>query len=285
MKNMVTLRSIILSIALMLSLGSMSQVSGWRSPQQSPQRSFSSPSIQSRPQVQQRDNISQWRDYQPRNNQNPRNNGNTYIYGYPDYGLGWGWGWNRWDMWGAPGFGWNYWTPYSYYDSWGYRQPARIYIMEDGTRDTVYGKKTNIAFGLQRTTNSQIGAFFRAGNKGYFIAEFNSTFERDNSTFFPNGRLQNVDFPLVNDLVKRNSFYVGAGKKFKRLGVHFMVGSVGEVVRYRGKDDIGFITFPKYEDRFIGVKVGGFYDIKNLTIKADVDPVSLNTTFGLGVNF
>ncbi len=282
MINKLKTKVFFLLLMIVVSLQSISQVSSWRTPSRpsSPSPSLSSPRP-SQPQYQPQRDVSNWRDdrnaYQPRNNNRPRNNQPIYYYNDPYFG------WNRWNYWGAPMY-WNHWSPYTYYDSWGYRQPARIYIMDNGNRDTVYGKRPIIGFGLQRTSDKQVGAFFRAGNKSYFIAEFNSTFERDNSTFFPNGRLQNVDFPLVNDLIKRNGFYLGAGKKFNRLGVHLMVGSVKEIVRYRGKDDIGYITFPKYQDNYIGLKVGGLYDLKNLTIKGDVDPINLNVTVGLGVN-
>jgi hypothetical protein len=188
-------------------------------------------------------------------------------------------------MWGAPAFGWNFWTPMWYFNDWGYRQPARVYVYEDGKKDTIRGKKPIISFGLQKTTDKQIGGFFTIGNKGYFITEYNSTYERYNSTFFPYGTITQVDFPLVNDLVKLNSLYIGVGKRVKRTGVHFMIGRASEIVRYRGKDDIGYITFPKYTDRFTTVKIGGLHDFKNATIKFDYDPIQKNSTFGLGVNF
>jgi hypothetical protein len=56
-------------------------------------------------------------------------------------------------------------------------------------------------------------------------------------------------------------------------------------VKWRGKDDIGYITFPKYKDRITTVKVGVLHDFKNITIKYDYDPVIRNGTFGLGINF
>jgi hypothetical protein len=188
-------------------------------------------------------------------------------------------------MWGAPGFGWNFWQPMWYMNDWGYRQPARVYVYDNGKRDTIRGKKPVISFGIQRTTDQQIGGFFTIGNKGYFITEYNASLVRDNSTFFPFGNVTQVDFPLVNDLVQRNSFYIGAGKRIKRTGVHFMVGTVSEDVKWRGKDALGYITFPKYLDRFTTMKVGALHDYKNFTIKIDYDPVINNGTFGLGVNF
>jgi hypothetical protein len=78
---------------------------------------------------------------------------------------------------------------------------------------------------------------------------------------------------------------VGVGKRIKRTGIHMMIGTVSEDVKWRGRDDIGYITFPKYRDRFTTVKVGALHDFKNLTIKYDYDPIIRNSTFGLGINF
>ena len=261
-----------------------SQVSNWRSTPSQPQRS--APSIQQS--IPQRNDVSSWRSQPPsRGYDRPLRTrpGSNIIVRDPWLMNNFGWGWNRWDMWGAPGFGWNFWQPSWYFNDWGYRQPQRIYVYEDGKRDTIRGKKPVISFGIQRTTDKQIGGFFTIGNKGYFIMEYNASVERDNSTFFPFGNITQVDFPMVNDLVQRNSFYIGAGKRIKRTGVHFMIGTVSEDVKWRGRDDLGYITFPKYLDRFTTIKVGALHDFKNLTIKFDYDPVIDNKTFGLGVNF
>jgi hypothetical protein len=267
----------------------LSQVSNWRSNPPQPQTNTQSPRVT--PSIPQRNDVSSWRNESPREFNRPQKTrpGSNIIIRDPywnNWGMNnWGWGWNRWDMWGAPGFGWNFWQPSFYWNDWGYRQPARIYVYDDGKRDTVRGKKPVISFGIQTTTDNQVGGFFTIGGKGYFITEYNSSVERDNSTFFPFGNITQVDFPMVNDLVQRNSFYVGVGKRIKRTGVHFMVGTVSEDVKWRGKDDLGFITFPKYLDRFTTMKVGVLHDYKNFTLKMDYDPIISNGTFGLGVNF
>jgi hypothetical protein len=275
---------LIFTMVPMLAIG---QVSNWRTnpPQQQqsvPQRS--TPSIQ--PSTPQRNDVSRWRNESPRELNRPQRTrpGSNIIVNDPFFN-DWGWGWNRWNMWGAPGFGWNFWQPSFYWNDWGYRQPSRIYVYDNGKRDTIRGKKPVISFGIQKTTDEQLGGFFTIGNKGYFIMEYNSSVERDNSTFFPFGNITQVDFPMVNDLVQRNSFYIGAGKRIKRTGVHFMIGTVSEDVKWRGKDALGYITFPKYLDRFTTMKVGALHDFKNLTIKFDYDPIINNGTFGLGVNF
>ena len=278
---------LIFAMVPMLSIG---QVSNWRTnpPQQqsTPQRSTPS-TQQSTPQ---RNDVSSWRNEPPKNNIQPQTRpGSNIIIRDPywnNYGQGWNnYGWNRWDMWGAPNFGWNYYSPSWYWNDWGYRQPARIYVYDNGEKVTIKGKKPIVSFGIQKTTDRQIGGFLTIGNKGYFITEYNSSFERDNSTFFQYGNITKVDFPMVDDLVQKNSFYIGVGKRIKRTGVHLMIGTVNEDVKWRGKDAVGYITFPKYKDRFTTVKIGAIHDYKNLTIKFDYDPIISNGTFGLGVNF
>lgn len=273
---------LIFAMVPMLVIG---QVSNWRTnpPQQQSTPQRSTPSIQ--PSTPQRNDVSSWRTTPPRNDNRQINPRNSNIIVRDPYWNNWGWGLNRWNMWGAPGFGWNFWQPSWYWNDWGYRQPARIYVYENGKRDTIRGKKPIISFGIQKTTDKQIGGFFTIGNKAYFITEYNSSYERDNSTFFPYGNITQVDFPMVNDLVQKNSFYIGAGKRIKRTGVHVMIGTVNENVKWRGKDAIGFITFPKYKDRFTTLKIGAIHDYKNFTIKLDYDPIISNGTFGLGVNF
>jgi hypothetical protein len=64
-----------------------------------------------------------------------------------------------------------------------------------------------------------------------------------------------------------------------------MIGNISEDVKWRGKDDIGYITFPKYKDRFTTVKVGAIHDYKNFTLKADYDLIINGFYFGIGVNF
>jgi len=276
---------LIFAMVPMLAIG---QVSNWRtSPptqqQSTPQRS--TPSIQ--PSTPQRNDVSRWRSEPSRGYDRPIRTrpGSNLIVRDPWLMNNWGWGWNRWDMWGAPAFGWNFWNPGFYLNDWGYRQPARVYVYDDGRRDTIRGKKPIMSFGIQKTNDRQVGGFFTIGNKGYFITEYNSSFERDNSTFFPYGNITQVDFPMVNDLVQKNSFYIGAGKRIKRTGIHLMIGTVSENVKWRGRDAIGFITFPKYLDRFTTMKIGALHDYKNFTIKFDYDPIISNGTFGLGVNF
>lgn len=270
MKKLLLILSLVPTLAL-------SQVSSWRG---------SSPQSQMPVIINQRSDISSWRNSSPREFNRPQQTkpGSNIIVNDPWIWNNWGWGWNRWGMWGAPAFGFNFWNPMWYYNDWGYRQPARVYVYKDGKKDTIYGKKPIINFGLHKTTNEQIGGFLAIGNKSYFIMDFNTTYEPDRSTFFPFGTIDKVDFPLINDLVKEKSFYLGGGKRFKRLGIHAMIGLGHERVLFRGKDKYGEITFPKYRTNFTSVKFGVIQDLKNFTIKADYDPIRNYGQFGLGLN-
>jgi hypothetical protein len=282
MKKVLLIVGLTLLLTLFCTIMLYSQVSSWRSNPPTPQRS--TPSIQ--PSIPQRNDVSRWRNESPRESNRPQPNrrGSNFIVRDPFFN-DWGWGWNRWNMWGAPSFGWNHWNQGFYFNDWGYRQPARVYVYDNGKRDTIKGKKPVISFGIQKTTDNQVGGFFTIGNKGYFIVDYNNSVERDNSTFFPNGKITQVDFPIVNDLIQNRSFYVGVGKRIKRTGVHMMIGTVSEDVKWRGKDDLGYITFPKYLDRFTTIKIGTLHDYKNFTLKVDYDPIIRNGTFGLGINF
>lgn len=271
---------------LLLPLISFSQISSWRgggrvspsiSPSTSIGRTFSQPQYNQPPR---NNGVSSWRTQPPKTQPKPgQYYGTPYIY--DPY---WDWGWNRWYSWGAP-YGYNNYYPYTYYDNWGYRQPARIYVDDSGKRDTIIGKKTQFSFGVQTSTGKQIGSWITIGNKGYFIAEFNTTYEKDRSTFFPNGQRQDVDFPLVNDYVRTRTFYVGVGKRVHRTGFHVMLGNANERVRWRGYDNIGYITFPKYIDNSLTVKIGAIHDFKTSSVKLDFDPMLNKFTFGVGVNF
>ena len=271
----------LLFLIMLLPMVAFSQVSSWRS--NPPQPRVSTPSVQG-----QRSDMSMWRNESPREFNRPQQTkpGSNIIINNNPWGWNnWGWGWNRWDMWGAPGFGWNFYTPMWYWNDWGYRQPARVYVYEDGRKDTIRGKKPIINFGLHKTTNEQIGGYFAVGNKGYFIMDFVSTYAADNSTFFPYGRITQIDFPLISDLKKEKTIYLGGGIRYKRTGFHTMLGFGNEIVRWRGKDAIGEITFPKYNSNFVTAKVGVMHDIKNFTIKFDTDPIRDYVQFGLGLNF
>jgi len=209
---------------------------------------------------------------------------NPYYYPnlYNNYDPYWGYG--RWGRWGAPNYGYSTYIDYNY-SIQGYRQPARVYIYEDGQRDTIRGKKPIVNVGFLYSTNKQLGGYFAVGNKIYFIMDFHSTYEPDRSTFFENGRIDDIDFPLIEDLIKERTFYFGIGTRTDRIGVHCMIGFGSEDIFWRGEDIVGEITFPKSDGKFTTIKIGTMYDIKSFTVKFDMDPIREFVQFGVGVNF
>jgi len=242
----------LLLILLLVPTLALSQVSSWRS--NPPSRVQSSPSIQG-----QRSDVSMWRNDGPRefNRPQPTKPGSNIIINNNP------WMWN----------------------DWGYRQPARVYVYENGKADTIRGQKPIINFVLGKTTNNQISTSIAIGNRSYFIADFVTTFESDRSTFFPFGTIDKVDFPLISDLKKERTIYLGAGKRFKRTGLHALIGFGTENVYWRGKDAYGEITFPKSQTQFTTIKIGAMRDFKNFTFKFDTDPIRGYSQFGLGLNF
>jgi len=251
-------------IGIMSVLTTLAQVSSWRSGV--PTKN----SVTSIPQGPQQ-NSSGWR------NNPPMNLRQGFQTQRPNY--------NRWNMWGAPMFGYSYYNPWFYYNNSGYREPARIYVYPNGKQDTIRGKSDHFSFGIQKDNIQQIGVWMTIGNPTYLITEYSKTYENDNSTFYPYGKLSLIDFPLVDDLKMSQTFYFGLGKKFNRTGIHYMVGVINETTRYRGKDSIGYITFPKQDSNRITVKAGLIHDFDNLTIKLDYDPILKTATYGVGINF
>jgi hypothetical protein len=300
--NKKTMKKLLLFLTLVPSL-SIGQVSNWRQgSNNSSSQSNSTPPPSStnntNRSVDRSPQISNWRQDPPsRQTQNyytPPRRPLSPFYS-PNY-----FGPNRWFGWGAPMY-FDYWTPSFYYNNWGYREPARIYYRE-GRQDTVRGRKVHFSFGFQTTAfKDQVGGWFTIGDRTYFIGEFNVTINRDDSYFVSNKTIWNYYndvmivngtrftinqlFPLQKDVERNNSYYVGLGRKIKRTGFHFMVGLDNTNLRYRYKDDIGFITFPKSDKKMFTVKVGALRDIGIFTVKLDVDPVTRRVTAGTGLNF
>jgi hypothetical protein len=289
----------VLTIILLVQILGYSQTSNWRNPSQNnnSQQNSNPPSTQ-------RSDVSSWRSPQPKQNtQQPIYTPPKQNHIYYDPYVNMGWGWDRWNnVYGAPMFGWDYYSPAYYYNRWGYREPARVYYYSDGRQDTIKAKKIHFSFGLQKPTfKNQMGMWFTLGDRVYFIADYNNTINSDKSDYFANKTIWNYYndvmivngvskkiselFPLSSDVVRQGNLYLGLGKKFGRFGTHISVGMVNEDIRYRYKDDIGYITFPKNKDSYLIYKFGALYDIKSATIKVDYDPVLKVGYFGAGINF
>jgi len=263
-------------IFAMIPMLTFGQISNWRSnpPQQqsTPQRSVPSTSTPSR-----NDNVSSWRaspqPQSPQENNRPfiRQNNTPYRYGNPYYYYG--------------TYGWYYPSYYYWYDPYGYRNRGQVYIYENGKSDTIRTTPTRFTIGIQKS-NDMLGAWSTIGNDGFLILDYVTTYEQDNSEFFPYKKITEIDFPLVSDYVQRNIFYIGAGKTLDhKWKLSVSIGFGNEVVRYRGKDDKGYLTFPKYSGNFTTVKLGLIRQYNKVSGKLDYDVNRKYLSLGLGLNF
>jgi len=261
----------ILSLIFLIPTLSFGQVSSWRN--NAPQQKVQSPSIP------QNNGVSRWRTQtepirpghpvpnQPlvRRWRATRTNPYNYFYGT---------------------FGWYQPFPYVWYDDYGWRHRSVIRIYENGKRDTVRKEPTYYTLGLGHTNNKQ-ASFWGAvgGRKGYFILDYTMSYDIDQNQYYPNGRINEVDFPLSkNEFIKQGTLYLGGGKRFGKLGVHGMIGFGNEVIRYQGKDALGGISFPKSNSNFTTIKFGIIRDFKFFTLKVDRDPIRNFNQISFGLN-
>jgi hypothetical protein len=268
MKNLLFLLAFIPTLAF-------SQVSNWRT--NPPQQRVETPRVQ--PSTPQRNDVSSWRTNPPKEqlqpNPDPRGRVRIQNWGRPNqFGYYWGnWGWYQ------P-------IPYIWYDDWGWRQRSVIHIYESGRKDTIRKQPTKFTIGIGHTTNNQ-AAFWGTigGKKGYFIMDYVMTYDIDRNDYYPNGNLAIADFPISKDVFKKeHTLYLGAGKRFGKLGVHSMIGFGNEIQRYQGKDALGGISFPKSNINFTTIKFGAVRDFKFFTLKFDTDPIRGYSQLSIGLN-
>ena len=263
----------LLLFLLLIPTLSFSQVSSWRS--NPPSRVQSGPTIQG-----QRSDVSMWRNQSPRefNRPQPTKPGSNIIINRPWGWNNWGWGWNNW--------GWYQPIPYIWYDDFGWRQRSIIRVYEDGKRDTIARVPIYFTAGIGHTNNKQ-AAFWGAigGKKGYFIMDYVMTYDIDRNQYYPNGNLAIADFPVSDELFrKEGALYLGGGKRYGKLGVHGMIGFGNEILRYQGRDALGGISFPKSNTNFTTFKVGIIRDFKFFTLKLDTDPIRGYSQLSIGLN-
>ena len=271
----------ILLFLLVFPVLALSQVSSWRT--NPPTQSQTSQSQQTRVQPsisQQQNNVSSWRNNPPPQNNND-NRGRIQNWnniqnwgGFNQFGYYWG------------NYGWYQPYPYIWYDNYGLRQRSVVYVYESGKRDTIQKLPVYLTAGIGYTNNNQTsfsGAI--GGKKGYFIVDYSTTTAIDQNQYFPYGNLTTADFPISKENFKKEStLYLGAGKRFNKLGIHGMIGFGKEIVRYQGKDAIGGISFPKSNSTFTTFKIGLMRDFKFVTLKLDTDPIRGYSQIGIGFN-
>jgi len=275
-----TMKNILFLLVLLPTLA-FSQVSNWRTnpPQPSqPQQRVEIPRVQQNI-PQQNEGVSRWRTQtepiRPGQSfpQQPLTRRWRATPANP-YGLMWGnWGWYQ------P-------YPYIWYDDFGWRQRSVVRIYENGKRDTVVVKPVKFTIGIGKTNNRQ-AAFWGTigGKKGYFIIDYVMTYDIDRNDYYPYGNLAIADFPVSKEIfTKEHTFYLGAGKRFNKLGVHTMIGFGNEIQRYQGRDALGGISFPKSNINFTTIKFGAVRDFKWFTLKFDTDPIRGYSQLGIGLN-
>jgi hypothetical protein len=266
---------LIFAMVPMLSIG---QVSNWRTNPPKPSTpTTSTPSTPTTSTPSRNDNSSSWRNTPqpstPQYRNTPQPSRNTFDYRYNN------------QYYRYNNYGWYYPSYYYWYDPYGFRNRGQVYIYENGTSDTIRTTPTRFSIGIQKS-GKMLGAWSTIGNDGFLILDYVTTYEQDNSEFFPYGRITQVDFPMVSDYVQRNIFYIGAGKTLDhKWKLSASIGFGNEVVRYRGKDAIGYITFPKYSGNFTTVKLGLIRQYKKVSTKFDYDLSRKYLSIGLGLNF
>jgi hypothetical protein len=219
----------------------------------------------------------------------PQNTRPGRYYSYDPY-WDWGWGWNRW----SPMRGWNSFTPFFWYDSWGYRNPARVYIYDNGKKDTIKLKPLHGSVGASYNMNSELGVWGTLGREVYVIAEFSKNNPKDISVFYPELTLDKVlpwgDRKLSN-FQQQSSFSVGLGKKLNKFaGIHMMIGFGKEKNNFRYFDEYfilsnnGEYSFPNYRTNKTTFKIGTLLNLSNkFNSKIDYDLSEGYISWGLGV--
>jgi len=277
MKKLLLISGLTILIVLICAIMLNAQVSSWRTNPPQPQTRVETLRIQ--PSVPQRENVSRWRTQtepirpgQPIPNQPlVRRWRGTAVN---PYGLMWGtWGWYQ------P-------FPYMWYDDFGWRQRSVVRIYENGRRDTITSTPVSVSAGIGHTNNEQAAVWGTiGGKKGYFILDYVMSYDIDENQYYPNGNLAIADFPISKEVFKKeHTLYLGAGKRFGKLGVHGMIGFGNEIQRYQGKDALGGISFPKSNINFTTFKVGLIRDFKWFTLKLDTDPIRGYSQMSIGLN-
>ena len=266
-------------LLLVIPMISFSQVSSWRQTGGSVSSQTTQSSNVQQSVSQQQNNVSQWRTQTAPIRPGDNFQGQPLVrrYRYTDmnpYGLQYGvWGWYQ------P-------FPYMWYDDYGWRQRSEVRIYESGRRDTIRKERAYASFGFGHTSNKQAAYWGTIGGKrGYFIMDYVMTYAIDKNQYYPYGQINNVDFPLSKeDWKKESTFYVGAGKRIGKIGIHGMIGFGNEVIRWQGKDDLGGISFPKSNMNFTTFKIGLIRDFKFVTLKLDTDPIRGYSQISIGLN-
>ena len=218
----------------------------------------------------------------------PRSGGYNQYYYYPYYN-DYYWGYNRWPYY----YGYNYYYPYYWYDTWGYRNPARVYVYDNGKQDTVKVTVPTTVLGLSFNSGRELGGWLTVGRKNYFIVEYSHSYQTDNSTYYSNITIQDaIDWNdrQLKDQVNTGLFSLGLGTHVKKeLSVYGQLGFGSKTVRKKYYDELrilsnnGEYSFPYTHSNVTTVKVGAVYHINKVLAKFDADIVRQTYSVGIGI--
>lgn len=198
----------------------------------------------------------------------------------------------NWIRWGAPISGYSHFYPMYYYDRFGFRQPARVYVYGDNKRDTVRRERQHWRLGLSYNTDNQLGGWVTYGNKRFFMVEYMSYLTSDQSSFVPNLTMDYVmswNDKRLEDITYGGVVYMGGGFKINKFGVYIMPGYGWDRNNFQFFDEFyilsnnGKYSFPNYNENYFTGKIGGIYDNKYLSAKIDYNPFRNNVNFGIGI--
>lgn len=195
-----------------------------------------------------------------------------------------------------PRYGWYGYNQYWWYDRWGYRNPYRVYIYQDGTTDTLRANPVHGSVGVSINNMPELGVWFTVGREYYFIGEVNFSYQSNNSTYYPDLTYDKViswgDRRLPD---YQKSFLVGLGvgkKVFKDLGVHAELGFGATEVRNVFYDNTHILSnngnYSIFDNRqnVTTVKIGAIGTLnRHISVKLDYDVVRQKVGAGLGFNF
>ncbi len=203
-------------------------------------------------------------------------------------------GYYNWLMWGAPYSGFVDFYPSFYYDRFGFRQPARVYQMADGTTKKVEGKKTHYRLGIGYGYKNDFSFWGSIGKKTFFIAEYSDIITNDRSSFMPYVTMDEVILwgdKQLETIKSGGTIYAGGGTKISKFGFYLMGGYSWETQNLQFFDELyilsnnGRYSIRDYKRNFLTGKLGLIYDYKYLSIKTDYDIFRNVINLGCGIIF
>lgn len=171
----------------------------------------------------------------------------------------------------------------------GYRDK---FLIQNG--DTTNLNVIHQRIGFTISSEGQPGINISIGNRLYFIFDINTFLKRDESFFYPGidtNRSEIWNDKKLKDINKSWNSSFGIGIKFKKIGLHSLVGYYKTDIRYQNFDDLfilsnnGKYSFPKESKANIYIKFGALYDWKNISIISNYNPFIKVVNGGISILF